>query len=460
MRVLQNFIEELKIMASDYNVTFTAKTPRNMSKISKDLLDNLTPKKRFLAKVIDMKEGDSGLSHSRFAQATATNWLPKAVFARSFADLAEISFLEIFESALFFYLPSIMGEYLSRRKIFSKFLPENLRKDVSKPVSELVNTPAAKKLLPVKAGIVMSCAAIPAAEYGLSFAKNLFTQKLFHKADFSNVVNLDKEKKEDPKVHERVEKSAISHLKKAGLFSAAAFGASLVLAGAGQKSSAIRKACEIFLNPGAKIYQGLEKAGVKSKGLKNFLDTYINLDFARKSDGSLALGNGQLAVTVLSGVAGYFDAAKDRGKLEVQEVATRVPVIALYTIFGSTLFDAGFKKLLHNKGKYPEILSADLKTASLNDIPKIAKQLAGDDKNLYRQKIGELFKGKAVIAMVPFLFSLLVVGGLLALISRIWTQYRYNHGIGNPHFNTQTQNAGFNTLKPSKDSPFTSFIKQ
>lgn len=460
MRVLQNFIEELKIMASDYNVTFTAKTPRNMSKISKDLLDNLTPKKRFLAKVIDMKEGDSGLSHSRFAQATATNWLPKAVFARSFADLAEISFLEIFESALFFYLPSIMGEYLSRRKIFSKFLPENLRKDVSKPVSELVNTPAAKKLLPVKAGIVMSCAAIPAAEYGLSFAKNLFTQKLFHKADFSNVVNLDKEKKEDPKVHERVEKSAISHLKKAGLFSAAAFGASLVLAGAGQKSSAIRKACEIFLNPGAKIYQGLEKAGVKSKGLKNFLDTYINLDFARKSDGSLALGNGQLAVTVLSGVAGYFDAAKDRGKLEVQEVATRVPVIALYTIFGSTLFDAGFKKLLHNKGKYPEILSADLKTASLNDIPKIAKQLAGDDKNLYRQKIGELFKGKAVIAMVPFLFSLLVVGGLLALISRIWTQYRYNHGVGNPHFNMQTQNAGFNTLKPSKDSPFTSFIKQ
>lgn len=460
MRVLQNFIEEFKIMASDYNVTFTAKTPRNMSKISKDLLDNLTPKKRFLAKVIDMKEGDSGLSHSRFAQATATNWLPKAVFARSFADLAEISFLEIFESALFFYLPSIMGEYLSRRKIFSKFLPENLRKDVSKPVSELVNTPAAKKLLPVKAGIVMSCAAIPAAEYGLSFAKNLFTQKLFHKADFSNVVNLDKEKKEDPKVHERVEKSAISHLKKAGLFSAAAFGASLVLAGAGQKSSAIRKACEIFLNPGAKIYQGLEKAGVKSKGLKNFLDTYINLDFARKSDGSLALGNGQLAVTVLSGVAGYFDAAKDRGKLEVQEVATRVPVIALYTIFGSTLFDAGFKKLLHNKGKYPEILSADLKTASLNDIPKIAKQLAGDDKNLYRQKIGELFKGKAVIAMVPFLFSLLVVGGLLALISRIWTQYRYNHGVGNPHFNMQTQNAGFNTLKPSKDSPFTSFIKQ
>ena len=191
----------------------------------------------------------------------------------------------------------------------------------------------------------------------------------------------------------------------------------------------MQKASEIFLNPGAKIYNLLEKTGVKSNGLKNFLDTYVNLDFARKSDGSLALGNGQLAVTVLSGVAGYFGAAKDRGKLEVQEVATRVPVIALYTIFGSTLFDAGFKKLLQKNGKYPEILSKDLNVASLNDIPKIAKQIAGDDKNLYKQKIGELFKGKAVIAMVPFLFSLLVVGGLLALISRLWTQYRYNRSI-------------------------------
>lgn len=428
MRVLQNYKEDIK-MTFDYNVTFTAKTPHGVNKISKELLDNLTPKKRFLAKVIDMKEGDSGLSHSRFAQATATNWLPKAVFARSLADLSEISFLEVFESALFFYLPSLMGEYLSRRKIFSKFLPKDLRKDVSKSVAELANNPAAGKLLPVKAGIVLSCAAIPAAEYGLSFAKNLFTQKLFNKADFSNVVNLDKEKKEDPKVYERVEKSAVSHLKKVGIVSAAAFGASIALAAAGRKSRAVQKASEIFLNPGAKIYNLLEKTGVKSKGLKNFLDTYVNLDFARKSDGSLALGNGQLAVTVLSGVAGYFGAAKDRGKLEVQEVATRVPVIALYTIFGSTLFDAGFKKLLQKNGKYPEILSKDLNVASLNDIPKIAKQIAGDDKNLYKQKIGELFKGKAVIAMVPFLFSLLVVGGLLALISRLWTQYRYNRSI-------------------------------
>lgn len=424
------------------NLTFQSKA-KSVSKISEDLTKNLGKRDRFLAKVIDLKEGDSGLSHSRFAQATLTNWFPKAVFARSVADLSEISFLEVCEGALFFYLPSLMGEYLSRRQIFAKRLPENLRGDISKPVKEIVkDAKNAQKLLPVKSAIVLSCAAIPAAEYALSFAKNLFTLKVFKKADFSSVVNLDKNKKEDKTAQERVEKSSISHLKKAGIFSVGAFGASLLLGTLGQKSKTVAKACEVFLNPGAKIYKGLEKLGVKSPKLGNFLDKYLNLDFARKADGSLALGVGQLAVTVLSGVAGYFGAAKDRGKLDVQEVATRVPVIALYTIFGSALFDEGFKKILYKNKKFPEILKMDeatkeLSVAKLNDIPDIAKKLANGDEKLLKQKTAELFKGKAVISMVPFMFSLLVVGGLLALISRIWTQYRYNHGVGNDNYQPQ-----------------------
>jgi len=407
------------------------------AKLSKELTDHLSGRQRFLAKVIDLKEGDSGLSHSRFAQATMTNWFPKAVFARGVADLSEITFLEFFEGALFFYLPSLMGEFLSRRQIFSKALPKELRPEISKPVKELVkDAKSAQKLIPAKAAIVLSCAAIPAAEYALSFAKNLFTLKVFHKADFANVANLDKNKKEDKASQERVEKSAVSHLKKAGLFSAAAFGASLILGTAGQRSKTVQKACEVFLNPGAKFYKLLQKCGVSSDKLGKFLDKYLNLDFAGKSDGSLGLGVGQLAVTVTSGVFGYFRAAKDRGKLDVQEVGTRLPVIALYTVFGSALFDEGFKKLLYKNKKFPEILKYDdnikeFTVAKLNDIPEIAKKLAKGDEKLITQKTAELFKGKATIAMVPFLFSLLVVGGLLALISRIWTQYRYNHGVGN-----------------------------
>ena len=128
--------------------------------------------------------------------------------------------------------------------------------------------------------------------------------------------------------------------------------------------------------------------------------------------------------------------------MDVQEVATRVPVIALYTIFGSALFDEGFKKILYKNKKFPEILKMDeatkeLSVAKLNDIPDIAKKLANGDEKLLKQKTAELFKGKAVISMVPFMFSLLVVGGLLALISRIWTQYRYNHGVGNDNYQPQ-----------------------
>ena len=405
------------------------------AKLSEELTSNLTKKQRILAKIIDLKEGDSGLSHSRFAQATITNWLPKAIFSRSLADLSEVTFLEVLEGALFFYLPSLVGEYFSRRKVFNKALPKELHGDVSKSVADIVKNGGknAQKLLPAKAAIVLSCAAIPAAEYALSFAKNLFTLKVFKQADFTSVANLDKKKSgEDVEKQARVEKSAKSHLKKAGAFSLAALAGSLLLGTAGQKSKAVAKACEYFLNPGAKLYKGLEKLGVKNQKLEKFLSKYINLDFARKSDGSLALGNGQLAVTVISGVFGYFGAAKDRGKLDVQEVATRVPIIAAYTIFGSTLFDEGFKKILHSDRKHPEILKYDKKAqeyivASLNDIPKIAREAVGGDEKLLKGKIQELFKGKAKIAMVPFFFSLGVVGALLSLVSRILTQYRYNH---------------------------------
>lgn len=444
------------------NIHFNANPAKRLNKISEELTNNLSKKENFLAKVIDMKEGDSGLSHSRFTQATLTNWFPKAIFARSIADLSEITFLEAGEGALFFYLFPFLGEKLARQKIFAKRLPKELRNDISKPVSEIVKgLKNAQKVLPVKAAIVLSCAAVPAGEYALSFAKNWFTLKVFKKADFSSIVNLDKNKKEDKSAQQRVENSAKSHIKKAGIFSLTALGASLILGTAGQKNKAVQKASAVFLNPGAKISEGLEKAGIKNQGLKKFLNKYLNLDFARKSDGKLALGAGQLTITVLAGVAGYFGAAKDRGKLDVQEVATRVPVIALYTIFGSTLFDEGFKKYLFKNKKYKEILTQDketkeLKVASLNDIPEIAKKSVNGNERLLKSKTSELFKGKAVISMVPFLFSLLVVGGLLALISRIWTQYRYNHGVGNDNFPKQsTDIENKNKLKHKNFASFT-----
>lgn len=41
---------------------------------------------------------------------------------------------------------------------------------------------------------MLACVTVPALEYALGFAKNLFTLKVFKVSDFNNVANLNKEK--------------------------------------------------------------------------------------------------------------------------------------------------------------------------------------------------------------------------------------------------------------------------
>ena len=368
------------------------------------------------------------LSGTRFVQDTATNWVPKAVFARSKADLAEMSFLEFGESALFYFAPGLIGEHISR-KIFSKFAPKNLQKQLNSHIPDR-----------------LSCAAIPAAEYALSFAKNLFTLKVFKKSDFNNIANLNKNQKEDTAQQQRVEKSAKSHIKKAAIVSAASLGAGVLFAAAGHRSKAIQSISKGILQPGAQISKiqsiskgilqpgaqiskGLEKIGIKSKKLDSFLRKYINFDFD-SNNGKLALSHGQLAATVMAGVVGYNQAAKDRGRLDQLEVMTRLPLVAFYTIFGSSLFEHGFKNILHKKNVFPDLIKKtsdnSLITPTREELPELAKQLAKKNKTNVEDEFAKLIKGKATITAVPFLFSLVFMGFTLAGISRLWTQYRYN----------------------------------
>jgi hypothetical protein len=83
-------------------------------------------------------------------------------------------------------------------------------------------------------------------------------------------------------------------------------------------------------------------------------------------------------------------------------------------------------------------INGELKVKSLNDLPEIASQLSRGNEQLYKQKINELFRGKAVISMVPFAFSVLVMGSFVALASRLWTQYRFNCGVGNEKHNKKS----------------------
>ncbi len=162
-------------------------------------------------------KSQENLSSTRFIQDTITNWAPKAIFSRSKADFAEMSFLEFLESGIFYFASPFLGEKLFRNKVFKNFVPNNLREKVNeqipKTIEEITKNTALseevkRRAISTKAGIVLACTAIPAAEYTLSFAKNLFTLKTFKKSNFDNIANLDKNKEtgENTEQQKKVEK--------------------------------------------------------------------------------------------------------------------------------------------------------------------------------------------------------------------------------------------------------------
>lgn len=406
------------------NVNFNA-NPAGLSKKTKTL-------DKFL-------KSQENLSSTRFIQGTLTNWFPKAVLSRSLIDFSEFTFLETLESGIFYFAAPFFGEHLFRKGLFKSVQPEKQKNDVVKNIAtgleEIKKSKLDKnlknRLVTTKAGIVLACVTVPAMEYALGFAKNLFTLKVFKVSDFDKVANLNKDKKEDSEQKNRVESHSKSVLKKTGLLSLAGIGAGLALASAGHNSKAARKFSEALLEPGAQISKLLHKAGIKSQKTDDFLKEYLKLDFETKN-GSLALSKGQLAVTCITGLFGYASAAKDRGKLDYYEVLTRVPLVVLYTIFGSSLLDAGFKKVLADKGKFPELIKRNKdgvigNVPTRDELPEIAKRLAKKNGTSYPDELSKLIKQKSVITGVPYLFSVVAMGFILSGVSRMWTKYRYDH---------------------------------
>ena len=139
---------------------------------------------KFLDSFVKSQEN---LSVTRFVQDTTTNWFPKAALSRSKADFWEFSFLEFLESGLFYFAAPLLGEHLYRNKLFKKIQPKNLKQDISnnlpKSLEEIkksnLDKNLKKQLISTKGGIVLACLAVPTLEYALSFAKNLFTLKVF-----------------------------------------------------------------------------------------------------------------------------------------------------------------------------------------------------------------------------------------------------------------------------------------
>ncbi len=381
------------------------------------LLNTLSQPLRAAARFVSSQEQASGLSTSRFIQDTSTCLVPKAVFARSKADLAENSFLELAESALVYFVPALIGEKLAR-KVFSKGLSKEEKSLVASSATELMklNSSASKNVLPIKAAIALTALLIPLTEFTLNYFKNLFTLKIFKKGDFNNIVNLEKGK-EDNVTQKNVRESAVKNIKRAGGAFAGALGLAGILASRGAKSKSLQHFSELILAPGTKLFKNNEKA-------KNFFNKYASLDFASQ-DGKLVLSRGQLTSCVLIGGAGYFGASKDRGKQNFLETLYRYPVVGFYIITGSDLFEEGFKKLLVKYGKCKETIGKDLKTPSFDKLEALAKQLAAENKTTVQEEFKKLAKQKAFIFGVPFLFSIGFMGFFVAGVSNLFTKYRF-----------------------------------
>ena len=386
--------------------------------MSINLINTLSQPLRAAAKFVNHNEQASGLSTSRFIQDTGTCLVPKATFARSKADLAENTFLELLESAVVYFLPAIIGENLSR-KIFSKNLDINAKQLVAVSAEKLMSQKNAlnKNVLPVKAAIALSALFMPLAVFTLNYFKNLMTLNVFKSGDFENIANLEN-KREDKSLQNRVRKSAHKNILKAALTFITSLGLGILISKKGANSKMLQNVSEAILAPGSKFFGNNKKA-------KEFFNKYFSLDFASQ-DGKLVLSKGQLTSCVLIGGAGYFGASKDRGKQNFLETLFRYPVVGFYVITGSELFEKGFKKLLKKAGKCKETINKNLEVPEFDKLGKLAKDLADKNKTSVEAEFKKLARQKVLISGVPFLFSIGVMGFFVAGISNLFTRYRYN----------------------------------
>ena len=396
-------------------------TPIGSIPTSKNLIETLSKTSQRVAKFVAMQESDAELATTRFAQDIVVNWIPKVPFSRSKADFGDTFVQEFGENIAVYYGPKLLGEKLFR-KLYAKKLDPNLEKMVSTSTEDLLNkntkSEDMEQIMPIKAAIAVSTLAIPIFIYALSYIKNLLTMKVFNQANFNNIANLNKDKKENVEHQQKVRESAQKHIKIAGGIFAGCLALSAVLVGRGKNSTLLNKFSEAILAPGNKIFgNNTEKAAGFNK--------YFSIDF-RNNKGQLGLSRGQLTACVVAGFFGYTGSANDRGKQNLLEVLYRYPLVGFYVITGSEMFEKGFKAILHKKASFKDIISKDLTVPKLSELPDLAQKIATRNGTSIEAEYKSLFKQKSMIVLAPLLFSVGAMGLFVAGISRFFTQYRYD----------------------------------
>lgn len=379
--------------------------------MSVNLINTLSQPIKSAARFVAYQEKANGLSGSRFVQDTAVNLVPKATFARSKADLAENTFLELSESALVYFVPTFLGEKIFR-KPFTAGMSAEMKKQVATPFSK---GKFDKRVVAAKAGLAMCALTIPIVEFSLNYIKNLFTLKTFKQGDFNNIASLYK-KEEDNTVQNRVEQSARKNIKRAAAACALSIAGGILMAKKGANSKILQNIGEAILAPGTKFFKKDSKA-------QKFFDKYCSLDF-NGENGKLALSKGQLTSCVMIGGLGYFGAAKDRGRQNFLETLFRYPLVGFYVITGSELFENGFKGILKKAGKCKEVIAEN---PTMQELPKLAQKLAKQRGTTVNKEFKNLAKQKCLINGIPYLFSIGVMGFFVAGVSNFFTKYRFEN---------------------------------
>lgn len=383
--------------------------------MTNNLLNTLPLPLKLAGKFIAHNESASGLSTSRFIQDTSTQLVPKATFSRSKADLLENTFLETAESAIVYFLPQVLGEKIFR-KLFSRKLNSKQKSLVGKSYEIIKNNSNKSQVIPVKAAIALTSLIIPILVFTLNYFKNLLTIKAFKQSDFVNIASLDKKEEDKNKIN-KVKNSAYKNLTRAFIASLLSIISAILLVKKGNKSKKLINICEFILSPGDKISKN-------NKKIKDFINKYFCIDYTSEK-GKLNLSKGQLTSCVLIGGLGYFGAAYDRGKENFMETLFRYPIVGLYVISGSELFETGFKRILKKSGKCKETIKDNLDVIKFDELNKLAKDLSKQNNTDIKTEYKKLIKQKSLITLIPFIFSIGIMGFFVCAITNLSTKLRY-----------------------------------
>lgn len=353
------------------------------------MLQNSTRIHRWLGKVLKVQEGDNGLSHVTFMQDTLVALIPKIMVSRSTAEITESSFLELMESALLYYALPFVGD-----KAF-KPLFNNIAN-----INKLGLTTAEKdaRILGARAATILATfgTVLVGGEFATNYLKNMMTAKIYHKDSFSDVVNLSQGKMKSDKNSPMMQKSK-TRLKQCLMACGGILAGSFLLAkGTGR----------------SKILEGI--AGKFTK----------YLDFGKKADGGLRLGQNQLVAYMALSIFAYLDSARD--KLERVETASRLMMIVPYLSWGQGWLQ---DKMLHSKwgsNWFKNVIDETTKQPlTLRELArKEVNRYPGDTKKAAIE-FADPLRRKAAMAGIPLAFGIFVTGIGVGLLNRFWTKYRF-----------------------------------